>query len=299
MNGFLFRAAVVGMGILLPALALAQNQPTRYGERDPYGTINGSSSSSDFPTALVAAVPEARARSAAASANHDRATSELGQAIRRVQGELENSPEMRAALLEEREAYAALEQARANALAPITGQEEVLAAESIRKSITQEIQDHHASPTRDEAQVVALATLKMEIASRIREKESLALATDPAVVQARARHIVAAMKVNELRARNSDLVRNNPEVAAARRNLDDARIAKLASAAYVSAAIDARNIALNYNYYLHRWDYYRYATPQYVPYYGGGFYTGGYYSGGHYSGGQTYAWDPFIRVTRH
>lgn len=286
MNNIFFSAAVVA--ILLPALAIAQSQPTRYGERDQYGNINGPASTSDFPAALVAAVPEARARSAAASANYDRATSELGQAIARVQRELANSPEMREAVREEREAYAVLEEARAKALAPITGQEEVVAAESMRKNITQDIQNQNASRNRDEAQVVAMATLKMEIASRIREKEALALATDPAVVQARARYIVATMKLSEIRAKNSDLVRNNAEVVATRRNLDDARIVNLASAAYVHAAIDARNIALNYVYYLHRWDFYRYTTPQYVPYNGGGYYNG-----------PVYANDPFIRVTRY
>ena len=81
-------------------------------------------------------------------------------------------------------------------------------------------------------------------------------------------------------------VRTSAQVVDARRNLEDARIANLATDAYFWATLDASKVALDYAYYMHRYDYYKYASYGYYGYntypYGGG-YRGGYPVGYPYS----------------
>lgn len=300
MNRFSISAVVVGAGVLFSSLvsfAGAQNQPAaqpnRYGERDPYGTINGNiqaAGASDFPAAFVAAVPEAKARSAAASAMYDRATSDMGITIRRLQRAYENTPEMQAALDEEREAGEQYRNATTLALQPVNESEEARAIHDLRTEIGRKIERQRSSSQVDEQQIVALATLKLEVAKKIREKESLALAGDPAVIRAHARYMLAARKVGELRERNSEQVRNHPDVLAARKALEDARVIRLATAAYLDGAVRAANIALNYASNLHRWDNLRYAGS-------GGYYAGSYWGAPYYTSSACY--DPFYATRRY
>ena len=79
-------------------------------------------------------------------------------------------------------------------------------------------------------------------------------------------------------------IRRDPEFVAARANWEHARINKTVASAFLESTINARTIALDYAYWVHRWDQYKYSTGYYsYPYYndynyGGGraFFTGGY-----------------------
>ena len=51
-----------------------------------------------------------------------------------------------------------------------------------------------------------------------------------------------------------------------RRSMDDAKIAFIGSDAYLQTSIDVANVALDYAYWIHRYDPYNYYPWSYVPY---------------------------------
>jgi hypothetical protein len=107
----------------------------------------------------------------------------------------------------------------------------------------------------------------------VRDLEAAALANNEEVKQARQRLVDATARIFRIRNEFNRTLRSNSAVQTARGQYEDARVAQLAADAYLIGTLDAAEIAIDYAYYVHRYDRYRY-QPVYDHYnygYGGGY----------------------------
>ena len=88
----------------------------------------------------------------------------------------------------------------------------------------------------------------MQAIAPVRAAEQETIESSTAVRNAKARLVDAANKLSSLERRFSHDVRDSIELADARKAQEDARIAMLASAAFLDEARNARNIAIRYSY---------------------------------------------------
>jgi hypothetical protein len=98
------------------------------------------------------------------------------------------------------------------------------------------------------------------------------------VQDARRRLTDAAARLADMKAKFNRTVKREPTVVAARRDFDDSKIGYLAADSLLQSTIHAREIALDYAYWSHRWDIYRYlqvGAYDYDGYYPYGFAYGG------------------------
>lgn len=212
-----------------------------------YGSVGGL-----YPSAEMNSYAAAMARAATARALFHLADSELGQAYRAAQRQFDASPEYRQALREEKDAWDALTAARAKALETLSGDQKYQRLAALRQDLSQRLDDLRARRGLSQEEIIAMANLKMSYSTEMRSFETAAMNNEPSVKQSQDRLVAAGQRVSDLRQRYSDSLRMNPEVLIARRNLEDARIAKLTAEAYLHAAMTNGSYALDYAYYLYR-----------------------------------------------
>lgn len=126
--------------------------------------------------------------------------------------------------------------------------------------------------------VLAMATVKLGYLSQLSAMETAALSADKGVQDARNALVDSGARGRELRRSFDRKVRRDENFLANRGRIDDLRINKIVASAFLESAINARDIALDYAYYVHRWDQYKYSqygiysNPYnyggYSPYYG-------------------------------
>jgi len=150
-----------------------------------------------------------------------------------------------------------------------------------------------------------MAQLKLSYGQKLSGMDADALAADSATQDAKAKLIDANTRLSDLRAQFARSVRRDPKVLAARQDMQDAKVTRVAAAALLDGAYDAREIALEYAYWLHQHDpyTYRYNPTYYDPYYSVS-YPSYYGSGYGYGVGTTYTGtnlgaDPFFRGGRN
>lgn len=212
-----------------------------------YGSVSGL-----YPSAEMNTYVNAAARAATARALFRQAESELGQAYRAAQRFFDHSPQYKQAIKEEQDAFAALATARTKALGSLESDAKYQRLLALREDLAEKLLDGRIHRTLSHDEVVAMATLKMSYATEMRAIEATALANEPTVKEAQDRLVQAGTRVSEMRAGFEESLRVNPEILMARRNLDDARIARLTSEAYLRAATVNGGRALDYAYYLYR-----------------------------------------------
>lgn len=222
--------------------------------RDPgyYGYGN-------FPSIEVHDAVVANARAAQARALFRRAENALNSSVRRAVRTFEGSQDLREARQAEKEAYAAYTLARRRALQSVLEDPKYRAIMSLRQDLSAQI--NYKRDDRTDRQVMedvlALATLKMTYAADARAMEQLALETDSTTQEARAKLREAAVRVGEMKKEFDEALRNDPDLLAARENLEDARIARLTASAYLKGAAIAAEEALDFAYYLNRYPRYQ------------------------------------------
>lgn len=221
----------------------------------------GPSAASDFPDDEVHDWVMASARAAHSRAMFHRAEKELNDSVRDTQFSFENTDDYRKSLAEEKRAYDAYNAERQKALQSILSDPKYKAAIDLRDETADRILHLRAALGREKdiprEQLLALASQKLQYASDAHAMEVAALEKDPALQDARQKMVQASARVAELRARFDTLVRTNPQILMARRNLEDARVALITSEAYLNAAASAGFLATDYAYYRHRADYLR------------------------------------------
>lgn len=236
--------------------------------------------SEDFPAREIHDAVVANTRAATARAIYRRAESALNAAFRDAQRQFEQSAELRDALAAERRAWDSLQDARRDALRDVVSDPKYQAMQDLRESLTQKIADRKEGtiltvsypearivslpstqppiPYRDDADVVAIATLKMRVNRDARAMERDALDGNDRVRQAREELAKASGKVSELRGGFERSLRENDNLKQARLDLEDARLSRLAAETYFLGSNYAAGLALDFSYHLHRYDYNNY-----------------------------------------
>jgi hypothetical protein len=226
--------------------------------RDPsyYGYGN-------FPSVEVHDVVIANTRAATARAMFRRAENALNSAVRGAVRTFEGSQELREAQKSEKDAYAAYAAARRRALQSVLEDPKYRAIMSLRQELTDQISYARANRSVDERtdaeirdDILAMATLKMNYAADARAMEQLALDTNAETKDAHAKLRQAGARVADLRTDFDDALRNDRDLAAARRNLEDARVARVTAATYYKGAREAALEALDFAWYLNRYERY-------------------------------------------
>ena len=226
--------------------------------RDPtyYGYGN-------FPSVEVHDTVVANARVATARALFRRAENALNSAVRRAVRTFEGSAELREAQRAEKDAYAKYAATRRRALQSVLEDPKYRAVMSLRQELSDQITYKRANRSIDDRtdaeirdDILAMATLKMNYAADARAMEQLALDTNADAKDAQAKLRQAGARVAELKTDFDDALRNDRDLLAARRNLEDARIARVTASAYFKGAREAAVEALDFAYYLNRYERY-------------------------------------------
>ncbi|QOV91835.1 hypothetical protein [Humisphaera borealis] len=233
-----------------PAMNPALRPYQMPGVYSPYG--GGGSVSGIYPSAEMNSYVNATARAATARALFRQAESELNQAYRAAQRFFDNAPQYKQSIKEEQDAFAALSNARTKALSSLESDQKYQRLLALREDLGEKLLDGRIHRSLSHEEVVAMASLKMSYATEMRAIEATALANEPSVKEAQDRLVQAGARVSEMRQGFEESLRINPDILLARRNLDDARIARLTSEAYLRATMVNGSYALDYAYYLYR-----------------------------------------------
>lgn len=259
------------------------DQRRKANDRDWFRAPVENTGPEDFPSAEVHDAVVANARAATARAVYRKTESELHAAVRAQVRDFETSPELREALAAEQKAYDALQDARRTALREVSDDPKYQAMQDLRQNLAQRIADCRdgvtvgnttrlvstdAPPPCRPEELLAVAVLRMRVGSEARNMERGALAHNEQVEKAKADLSAAGARVAALRSDFDKKMRDNGDVKAVREALEDARIARVTAEAYLHGARAAAREAMDFAYYLHRYDYYRYRSP-YNHYYGG------------------------------
>jgi len=232
----------------------------------------------DFPSAEVHDAVVANTRAATARAVYRRVESEMHQAVRAAVREFEQSAELKEAVAAEQRAYDSLQDARRQALRDVLDNPKYQAMQDLRQTLTQRIADRRDGaavtvtgaprpvsiirvsdpPARADDDVVAIATVKLRVGTDASAMERDALADNEKVRQAKADLAGASAKVTALREGFDRSLRENEDFRRTREDLEEARIARVTAETYFLGADRASTAALDFSYYLHRYDYYRY-----------------------------------------
>jgi hypothetical protein len=208
------------------------------------------------------------------------AQSDLDRGVRDFERRFERSPEMQQALAAERNAYNELNEVRRKALQSTLSDQHYQRLAALRADLHEQIQKGRAAKSLSQDQILAMAQVKLAHANEMHDMETDALSGDQAVRDAQEKLMQAGARVAALRQAKDEAMRHDPELLVARRNVEDARIARLTAEAYLHGTITAAGVALDAFYYA-RTPYRGYWPTTNYGYgygYGGyGYSTGGYY----------------------
>ncbi len=224
--------------------------------------------SSDLPAADIRTVPGAKAAAVQAKWQYHQSMVDLSNAVRLMQLQMESAPEFVDAMTAENNAYDALQRARKDALASLQDNAAYAASESLRRSVSVQIEDETFRDKPGQARIDALARLKLEYVRDNRKLEIAVLDGDQVYVTARQKYLDTGARVRELRRQQSMTVLTDNNLTGLRRSVAENRVNRLASAAYLEAAIRARNIAVDYATFYQSYDR--------RPYYTAGYYYSNY-----------------------
>ncbi|HVT90386.1 MAG TPA: hypothetical protein VHD56_16150 [Tepidisphaeraceae bacterium] len=256
------------------ALMIALGSAVTFGQIQPVATEYRPSGypetySAFYPGVELRALPAARAQAAVARTQLSIAQTHLNNAVSDVHRSFQHSTELRNALAEQRNAYESLKAAREQALTNLKSDTTYLATIDLRNRLSDQIEEMRAQKDPSRMQLMALATMRLSYATKVTTMEASALAADPRVKDARDRLMEAGNQVAVLEEKFDDSVRNDPAVLAARKSVEDARIAAVGTEALYTEAVNVANAAMDYAYHLYDRPYpYVIQSPYYVAGYG-------------------------------
>jgi len=227
----------------------------RNGEFDSRGP-----EASDYPAFEVQSVVPARAQAAAARIEHNYARTEMYRTVDQVREDLARSPGYRATVYERERAARAYETERNRVLSRLWRDEDYLALVNLRDRLTQNIANLREQKNVDAAELVAHAELKLEYSRKISAREAEALSQDEPLKRSYQTLLAAVGKLQAQEAEMDYAARRDESVVAARTRLQQATVQRVATATHEKAAAHARNIALDYATYVHRYDQYKYVN---------------------------------------
>ena len=298
----LFAAAAVAVGLsagtavaqtsqqAAPRTGPAAHSPFWGGESRGYGHSGGYDGgygredgfSEAFPVDLAARVAPAHADYIAMKWGYRTARSNLHQRVHALRAEFERSEAYQQLQQDIRQAAADLQAAKDEAYAPLRQNEEYVASGEIIADLEARISELHQSRNPDDEEIRGLSELVLSHAQRRHEMEISLAADTSAIDEAREQLRGLGEEQAQLEAQFQQQLRDDEQVAQMKDQLDQLRIAWLASGAFYESAVRTANIAGTFAY-----------TRQYLqsPWYGryGGYYPYGYGYGHGY--GYPFAWN--------
>jgi hypothetical protein len=212
----------------------------------------------DYPSRDLSNWVFANAHAATARALFSRAENDLAASFKRAQHNFERSKGYVQATSEEKDAYDGYIAARGKALHELSEDPKYVELLKLRDDLSDKIAIKRAEKDASKIEILAMAELKMEYASDARSMESIVLSNNTELADARKHMIAASQKTVQMRNDFDESLRDNPQILAARENLEDARVALITSQAYLNGSSIVSSAALDYAYYLHRNDVGRY-----------------------------------------
>lgn len=237
---------------------------------------------SDYPAEEVRAVPPARANAVRARLEHERAQSDLYRWIDRSWDDFMNSREYLDASANERKAQDGYNRERDRVLRKLNDDSNYRTLKELIADITAKMERErprsmNAMVNADAMEdMLAMATVKLGYLSQLSAMETAAMSADKGVQDSRTALLDAGNRSREIRRTFDRRLRRDENFVAARTRIDDLRINKVVAATFLDSAINARSIALDYAYYVHRWDQYKYSNYGMYADYGYGTYSGAY-----------------------
>jgi len=226
----------------------------------------------DYPATEVRTVPIAKAQQVGARAQMDRARRDLSGVIDTLKEDFEFSADYVQASNDVKDAQEAYDRARGHVLNQLYQDPQYTALVRLRDNLATKLEQLRADHA-PRSEILAAAAVKLDYATQLSDREATALASDSSVQDARRRLTDVGQRAGEMRSRFNRGLRREQAVADARRTLEDSKANFLVADAFLQSSICARDIALDYALWSHRWDMYRYL---HSPYGYGGYGYGGY-----------------------
>lgn len=217
----------------------------------------------DFPALFAAKIPDATARAATSRAIRQKLMLDVRRLVRWEREDFEQTPELIEAQTAADQAWRQYLQAREQALGSLQDDPQYRSTHALREELKEKIADERFADRPDMDRIRALASLRLIQGQSLREKEDALLAGSAEVEQARQRYVSAAEELTKLRRQEARRIDRDPELGQLREQVGNANISHVAASAYLGALLDVANEALDYAYFLHRYDYKAYQTPTY------------------------------------
>jgi hypothetical protein len=266
---------------LATSSALAQTKPQNgYDDRDGSNVNVGyyQQDTYDFPEKLIYQIPDAFARQARARMDVMRAQGTLTGTFAKMRFMYSKSPDFKTLAGDEKTAFQNYQAARDAALARLANDPAYQAVTQLRDELGERLESMRAMKGVTPDMLAPLAQEKLNYSRTASAMEAKALADDPKVADARDTFVAAGTKLAQAKVEFDDTLRYHPDVEQARVALFDAKTNVVTQSAYVTGLLRTSEVALDYAYFLHRYDR---GTVGYYPYndygYGSSYYGGPYY----------------------
>ncbi len=242
-----------------------QGQPAGDDAYRGYNGNNGNGYTNDYPAYEVNVVPGARANAVRARLEMEQIQTNMHRWIERSWDDFMHSRDYVDAAATEKKAQDEYARERERVLKRLRDDSNYHALTDLIAETSERIERERPRDMAKANQMaldnfMALATLKLGYASTLSAMETAALSADDGVKNALNKLRDTAGKTRDMRSGFQREVRRNPDFLAARARYDDARINRVVASAYLESLLNARCIALDYAYWVHRWDQYRYST---------------------------------------
>lgn len=214
----------------------------------PYWNEGRRSTDSDVssPSAEIREVPAARAQAVHARYSWYQAQTDLYNTLRLKIQEYNSSPEYKAALLEQSEAWDAYALARTKTVEGLIKDPAYSANQMLREKLSNQIADAYEAPRPDTSAIHAMSSLKLNFAAQNRKLETSLLDRDTDYKSAQQHYRAAAAKVRELDEKRAMMIATDPTLSAMRQAIAQAHIDTMTTSAYLDSALRARDIAIDY-----------------------------------------------------
>jgi hypothetical protein len=204
----------------------------------------------DFPSGFSGQWIDAATRAAMTRAIYGQAQLDLGSAIRRADARFERSGDFQKALDAEQTAYDDYLASRQKALADLEQNPRYAELLRMQADLANRLAAGRQTHELTHDDILAMAELKLSYAHEARSMEITALAADTSVKDARDKMVATSRTVSDMRSDFDFNLPDSAEIATARRNMENARIAMLTASAYLNASATATAAAYDFAGYI-------------------------------------------------
>jgi hypothetical protein len=202
-----------------------------------------------YPQNEIARIPAARAARAVARERDRQAQFAFLLDVHDRNADFETSPEVLSAKAEVDAAYSALQEARANAVAPLQSDPAYQGIRLEHEEIVRRTNALSRLENPSPAQLSELTQYRLYLARKKAAPERIAAANDPAVSAAQQRLAQATQALQNLRDGRARALRSDPAFVSARQAAWDASAHRRGAEAFYAGSAVAADAALDYAYF--------------------------------------------------